>query len=117
MCRRQAVSFTIVSGSQDKFERKSYEIAKQELECTPDVHFESLPGGHCLALELPRRVAALIDGLAMAPAFDEELAWGKDSVERGLSSDAGSLSTEHSSISALGGWGDTEIPDDNDFPL
>lgn len=112
LTRKQRITFTIIGGEYDRFEFKSYALAKEQLAGQKDIYFEMIPsGGYCLSLEFPRRIAALMDGVAMAPAFDPQLydPISKRSSMNTAASDQSTLSTGHSSISGGEGWADAEF--------
>lgn len=143
MTRLQGITFTIVAGDQDRFERKSYDLAKEKLNGRPDMYFETLPGGYHLPLEHPHRVADMIDGVAMAPTLieDEHFAWGasysslepkKSRSTRSLSSsysDGDSTATLVSNTTATssstsfvlaveeGGWAGAEFPEEFEYNI
>eukprot|EP00934_Nitzschia_sp_Nitz4_P003800 Nitzschia sp. Nitz4//scaffold219_size35776//6829//7950//NITZ4_007819-RA/size35776-processed-gene-0.3-mRNA-1//1//CDS//3329542305//3790//frame0 len=116
LTRRQGISFMIVGGNQDMFQSKAFDLAKEHLSGKRDIHFQTIPGGFHLPLEEPQRVAELVDGVAMAPPFDDELVWGVSKRSSLVSSDS-TVSTESSSYapSSSAGWADADYPDSTEF--
>lgn len=117
MTRRQGISFMIVGGEEDPYEYKAFSLAREKLAGKQDIYFETIPGGYNLPLEHPRRVAELIDGVAMMPAFNEELVGGACSSKRSSmasgSDGSTSLSTDptYLSVSTSSDWADAEFPE------
>lgn len=71
MTRKLGITFKIVGSEQDKFEFKSFHLARELLDRKDGIQFETFTGGYYVCWENPHRVAGLIDGAAMSPAFDE----------------------------------------------
>lgn len=120
MSRKQGVSFTLVGGDQDNFQSKAFILAKEKLSGKSDIYFEILPGGFDLPLEQPHRIADLVDGVAMAPAFDPVLSTGYVSKRASMASSTEStVSTEASSFSptASEGWADADFPEIYEYGL
>lgn len=145
MTRRLGITFKIVGSEQDRFEAKSFALAKELLEGKDGIQFETFSGGYYVCWEHPHRVADLIDGMAMAPAFDPSILahWGSSSLCSGSTASHSTttsqdiwLATKRSSMgnsstnsdgtastsyasslepSASTGWADAEFPEEYEY--